>query len=167
MDAIISKKSLSKLINESVSEKIIQQMIKEDLSLLSEVYAHPNSEYICFSEFPIGAGVADFVVFTGRSRMEVIIIEVKGANFNFSTLSSYRNMGFKINEVAQQMRTRLSYTNANYDKFRCFAHQVRKKVEKGEQIYNSLLGPNGYLHVDSNKDKTRLDPRLFPSIPCR
>ena len=148
----ISKKRFSHLIQENAIENVIQGLFKEDMSLLSEVYAYPQAEYICFSEFSIGDGFADFVVFTGRSRMEVIVIEIKGADFSFSNSSSYRNMSFKINEAAQQVRRKLNFINANYNEFRAFVHKVREQVELGRNIYNSLLGPNGYLHVDPNKD---------------
>ncbi len=84
--------------------------------------------------------------------MEVIVIEIKGANFSFSNSSSYRNMSFKINEAAQQVRGKLNFIQKNYNEFRAFVHKVREQVELGRNIYNSLLGPNGYLHVDPNKD---------------
>lgn len=77
----ITKDSIQKLINSKSSEVALQKQIKKDLSILAEVYAHPEHECICFSEFPIGDGIIDFVVFTGRSRMDVLLIEVKGADF--------------------------------------------------------------------------------------
>ncbi len=138
-------------MQENLIENVIHGVVKEDLSLLSEVYAYPQTEYICFSEFPIGNGFADFVIFTGRSRMEVIIIEIKGADFKFSNSNSYKNMSSKINEAAQQIRRKLNFINANYNEFRFFVHGIREQVESGKSMYNSLLGPNGYLHVDPKK----------------
>lgn len=152
MNQKISKKHLSSIIQENVIEKDIQEVLAKDLSFLSEVYAYPQQEYICFSEFPIGEGFADFVVFTGRSRMEVIVIEVKGANFNFSNSNSYRNISSKINEAAQQVRKKLNFIDANYKDFRTFVHSVRDSVELGKIMYNSLLGPCGELNVDPRKD---------------
>jgi hypothetical protein len=58
----------------------------------------------------------------------------------------------------------ISYNRcAEKDKFLRFSHYfrdnfhsptiaVREQVELGINIYNSLLGPNDYLHVDPNKD---------------
>lgn len=148
----ISKKYLIELVKKNPSESSIQRVIKRDLSLLSEAYAYPQSEYICFSEFPIGNGFTDFVVFTGRSRMEVFVIEIKGADFNFSNSNYYGNMSLKINEAAQQIRRRLGYINENYKEFKSLAHKVREQVEVGKSLYNSQLGPWGPLEVDPNKE---------------
>ena len=30
-------------------------------------------------------------------------------------------------------------------------HDIRLRVESGENLYNSVLSPNGYLQVDQNK----------------
>ena len=79
------KKDIRNLINIDASEKEFQNLLNSDLSLIAEVLADPKNEYICFSEFPIGRRRADFVLFTGRSKMNVFIIEIKGANFFFQT----------------------------------------------------------------------------------
>ncbi len=147
-----NQKKILQLIEENAVENVIQKELKTDLSIMSKVYAHPQEEYICFSEFPIQDGIADFVIFTGRSRMEVIIIEIKGANFNFSNSNHYRNMSFKMNEATQQIIGRFNAIEKNYNNFRVFVHKIRQQVESGIKTYNSLLCRQGYLNVDPNKD---------------
>lgn len=112
-------------------------MLKKDLSLLAEAYADPKDEYICFSEFPIGKRKADFVIFTGRSKMCVIIIEVKGANFFFSNKGSYRKINEKINICRHQILENINEISGQYyDEFRRFCHRVRQDVENGNALYN-------------------------------
>ena len=48
----------------------IQKLIKEDLSFMADYLAEPYEEYICFSNYPIGDKIADFVVLTSRSKMK-------------------------------------------------------------------------------------------------
>ena len=79
---MIRKSELQQLILAGASERQIQSLLKKDLSMLAEVYAHPSYDYICFSEFPVNNGCVDFAIFTGVSWMTVILIEVKGADFN-------------------------------------------------------------------------------------
>lgn len=78
----ISKKQLKELIDAGVSEWELDALIKKDLSLIAEIYSYPNDEYIVFSEFPVGERRVDFVIFSGRSTMDVTFIEIKGADFN-------------------------------------------------------------------------------------
>lgn len=144
--------SIQSLVNQSAKERKIQDEIKRDLSVIgtSVAFAPIKDEYIAFSEFPIGQGSVDFVVFTGRSRMDVVLIEVKGADFYF--LNSDGTIHADIHEAAQQIRERYAFINSNYEYFRREVHSIRKDVEAGHQRYNSLLGPNGFLHVDPEKD---------------
>lgn len=144
--------NIKNLIENGAIEKEIQIAFDDDLSLIAEVYSNPKDEYICFSQFPIRKCTVDFAVFTNRSRMEIVLIEIKGANFNFSNSSSYKNISRKINEAAQQLRHKITLINDNYREFRACFHKVRREVEIGTNHHNSLLGPNGYLHVDSEKD---------------
>jgi len=150
--SMISKDAILNLVAEGATEAQIQTLLKNDLSVFGEIYAQPTEEYISFSEFPIGSGRADFVVFTGTSRMDVIVVEVKGADFTFSNNDSYGNFSSKINEAAQQLRQKINHIRSGYEHFRVFAHDIRAKVEKGKNIYNSLCGPKGLLAVDPNKD---------------
>ena len=43
---------------------------------MADYLAEPHEEYICFSNYPIGDKIADFVVLTSRSKMKVCIVEV-------------------------------------------------------------------------------------------
>ena len=63
------------LIEENSQEMKIQKLIKEDLSFMADYLAEPYEEYICFSNYPIGDKIADFVVLTSRSKMKVCIVE--------------------------------------------------------------------------------------------
>ena len=148
----ISKKQITDLVSSGAIEQDIQKLLKTDLSIFGELYSSPHDEYICFSEFPVGDGFADFVVFTNRSRMEVVVIEAKGADYNLMNSTGYENFSAKTNEVLKQLRQRLSYIQDNYKEFKQFAHNVRIAVENGDKKYNSFLCPQGYLYVDENKD---------------
>ncbi len=148
----ISKRQIADLIHSGAIEQDMQRLLKADLSIFGELYSSPHDEYICFSEFPIGDGFADFVVFTNRSRMEVIVIEAKGADYNLMNSTGYENFSAKTNEVLKQLRTRLSYIQDNYNEFRKFVHNIRLEVEGGVKKHNSFLCPQGFLHVDADKD---------------
>lgn len=144
--------NIASLVAQGASERELQTELKRDLSILGAACAHPaiKREYIAFSEFPIAHGKVDFVVFTDRSRMDVILIEVKGANFNY--LNSDGAVAADINYAAQQIRERFYQIQSIYEPFRREVHIIRKAVESGTQKYSSVLGPNGYLHVDPEKD---------------
>ena len=146
----MSQSSIMNLVVQKASERELQIELKSNLSILGAAYAHPKDEYIVFSEFPISHGNVDFIVFTGRSRMDIILIEVKGANFNF--LNSDDTIAADINIAVQQVRERFYEIQRNYESFRRDAHDIRKAVEGGEQRYNSTLGSYGCLLVDSEKD---------------
>ena len=148
----LSKQKISEFLLDNPMEKALQHFLRDDLSVFGETYSEIDDEYICFSEFPIANGFVDYVVFTGRSRMRVILIEVKGANFNLVNKSGYRDFSKKIFTAEHQLIKRLTDIESDYEGFRNFVHELREKVQNGEKHYNSLLGPNGYLDVDPNKD---------------
>lgn len=143
---------LTAAIENGASESKLQALIKSDLSIIGDFYSQPSEEYICFSEFPLSDGFVDFVVFSGRSRMDVTLIEIKGADYNLINGNSYEDFSAKTNQAAQQIRKRLGYIHRNYEKFREFVHNVRHTVEQGRIKYNSLIGPRGKLGVDPKKD---------------
>ncbi|MDG2850078.1 DUF4263 domain-containing protein [Vibrio parahaemolyticus] len=122
------------------------------MSVFGDFYSQPNEEYIVFSEFPILDGSVDFVVFSGRSRMDVTLIEVKGADFNIINSTGYKSFSAKTNEAIDQVRNRLGLIYRDYNDFRKIFLDIKNKVESGEQIHNSLVGPKGKLQVDDNKD---------------
>lgn len=148
----LSKTEIEHLVLVGAGERELQTELKKDLSLIAEVFAFPQAEFIAFSEFPVGEGNVDFVLFTSRSRMEVVLIEVKGAEFSFSNKDG--SIAADINYAAQQIRERFYHIRSNYEFFRRNCYDIRRAVEAGITKYNSLLGPNGYLHVDPDKDIT-------------
>lgn len=149
---MISKSSLQAAIDNGASETEIQGLIKSDLSIIGDFYSQPFEEYICFSEFPLGEGFVDFVVFSGRSRMDVTLIEIKGANYNLINGNSYEDFSYKTNQAVQQIRKRIGYITRKYEEFWYFVHQVREDIENGQSRYGSLIGPKGNLGVDPQKD---------------
>lgn len=149
---MISRKAIADLVEAGAKEQELQRLLKADLSVFAEMYANPKDEYICFSEFPIADGVVDFAVFSGTSRMDVILIEVKGANFFLVNRGSYEKFASKMEEAADQIRKRLGCIFRNIEEFRRGVHKIRENVESGKSMHNSFLGPYGNLQVDPNKD---------------
>ncbi|WP_407715486.1 Shedu anti-phage system protein SduA domain-containing protein [Comamonas testosteroni] len=143
---------LKALVAERAGERAFQSLIKLNLHVVGKCFGYPSDEYIAFSEFPFGDGTCDFVVFTDRSRMSVVAIEVKGAEFAFSTEAGL--IAAEINHAAKQVRDRFSHIDGNREGFRRWAHELRRRVEGGEIAYNSVIGPHGSLLVDPLKDIT-------------
>lgn len=133
IDSMISKREIDAVVQSQAGEREIQRLLKRDLSVFGECYGKPDDEYICFSEFPLDDGLIDFVVFTGRSRMDVVLIEVKGAEFNLVKSNHYRDFNHKITEAASQVRRRLGAIYRKLDEFRVFAHEVRQRAELGDK----------------------------------
>jgi len=149
---MISKKTVADMVERGAGERELLRILKRDLSIFTEIYAKPSKEYICFSEFPVADGFVDFVVFSGRSRMDVILIEVKGADFTLLTEGKHNKFSSKIDKAGHQIRERLRVIEDDYCKFRTCTHQIRHDVENGNSTYNHLLGPAGRLDVDPDKD---------------
>ncbi len=149
---MISKRQVVELVERGAGEQELQRLLKQDLSMFAEIYADPKDEYICFSELPVADGAVDFVVFSGTSRMDVTLIEIKGSEFFLVNRGHYEKFASKIDEAVCQIRKRLRVVIDEIKEFRAHVHRVRKSVEKGTSHYNSLLGPIGYLEVDPNKD---------------
>jgi hypothetical protein len=149
---MLSKQELSRVVDSGAGEAELHRLLKNDLSIFSEVYADSGDEYICFSEFPVESGFVDFAIFSGRSRMDVILIEIKGADFHLTTTGSYKNFASKTNEAIQQIRTRVGIAYRNMEKFRRDVHMIRQRVEAGETLHGSFVGPYARLEVDPNKD---------------
>jgi len=149
---MINKSAIANLVEKRPGERELQWLLKQDLSVFAEIYADPKDEYICFSEFPLAGGVVDFVVFSGRSRMDVTLIEVKGAEFHLVNQGHYDKFSSKIEVAIDQIRKRLRYVIDDIKEFRAEMHRIRQTVENGKPTHNSLLGPHGHLEVDPNKD---------------
>ncbi|OSI35549.1 Shedu anti-phage system protein SduA domain-containing protein [Neisseria dumasiana] len=155
-----SKKDLINLIEQGYAEQEILAFLKQDLSFFGEVYANPEDEYIVFSEYPVEKGskskdgFVDFVLFTGRSRMDVILIEVKGANFNLFNQSGYGQPHADISKAEQQIRDRLrAVYYEDMPVFRRKCHIFRGEAENGKlKLKNYLVGAEGKLYVDPNKE---------------
>lgn len=150
--SMIPKRQLANLVESSATEQELQKLLKQDLSIFGEIYADPKEEYICFSEFVLDAGRVDFVVFSGRSRMDVTFIEVKGADFYLLNQGHYNKFSSRIEEAADQIRARLRHVIEDIKGFRLRAHQIRVQIENGGSVFNSLMGPEGRLLVDPDKD---------------
>ncbi|MEB6480242.1 Shedu anti-phage system protein SduA domain-containing protein [Acinetobacter vivianii] len=150
-DSMVSKDEITRMIDSFSNELELQKLLKKDLSIFAEAYTD-NEEYICFSEFPIGDGFVDFVIFSGRSRMDVTLIEVKGANFNLVNTNHYKNFNSHISKASSQIELRVGNIFKNLEYFRGFFHNIREKAERNEKLHNSFIGPAGALLVDPNKD---------------
>ncbi|WLD69614.1 DUF4263 domain-containing protein [Pseudomonas sp. OVF7] len=151
-ESMVSRAEIEELIEAGAGEREIQRLLKRDLSIFGEAYAKPDDEYICFAEFPVGDGQVDFVVFTGRSRMDVILIEVKGANFNLLNADHYKAFNHKVNQAAAQIRDRISHIYKGGSSFRDHVHSLRERAESGEQVHSVFVGPYGRLQVDPQKE---------------
>ncbi len=147
----ISKAQVAELVQAGSGERELLRLIKSDLSILGEFYGE-DDEYIVLSEFPVGGGFVDFAVFTGRSRMDIILIEIKGADFGIVNSDLYGKFASKIEEAAHQIRERLTIVYEDYHGFRKHAHAIRAGAEAGSKLYGALLGPEIPLEVDPNKD---------------
>jgi hypothetical protein len=149
----ISKSYLQRKIGSRAGERELQWLLQTDLSILGEIYSDPKDEYICFSEFPVGDKPADFVLFTGRSKMVVYIIEIKGADFYFSNKGTYKKMNEKISKCRHQIVEKLNHINKSYySEFHQICHNARQTVESGNNIYNAQVGKQKYLQVDERKE---------------
>ncbi len=148
----ISKKKIIEFIESNPKEKDIQTLFERDLSILGDYYSNPKEEYICFSQFPVGDRIVDFVVFTGRSRMDVTLIEIKGADYNLLNKDNYETFSKKTDKAIRQITRELGYISRNYPVFRPFCHKIKKKAESGEQIYKAFIGPKGKLEASPDKD---------------
>ncbi|MCO7228546.1 DUF4263 domain-containing protein [Halomonas sp. CnH100-B] len=151
MESMIAKDSISELIESRANEQEIQRLIKKDLSLMAEAYVG-DGEYICFSEYPLADGAVDFVIFSGRSRMDITLVEVKGAEFNLVNSNHYASFNHKVSDAAEQIQKRLGVVYRNYEPFRKDAHERRLKVLSGDLIHNAFVGPNSCKGVDPEKD---------------
>jgi len=149
---MISKSLIADLVERGAGEQELQRLLKQDLSVFAEIYADPKDEYICFSEFPVADGSVDFAVFSGRSRMDVTLIEVKGAEFHLVNQGHYDKFSSKIENAIDQIRKRLRHVIDDIKEFRTHLHRFRQDVENGKTLHNSLLGPDSHLEVDPDKD---------------
>lgn len=153
---LVSKEALKRAVEARANETEIHKLIQSDLSILGDYFGRPDDEYICFSEFPLNNNYKkrriDFVVLTGRSRMDVVLVEIKGADYNLINTGSRSNFSAKTNEAVQQLRERTSCIYENYYYFRKYFYEIKAKAETGDKSYSAFIGPRGNLLVDPNKD---------------
>lgn len=148
----LNKQAVKAVLDLYPSEREISTFLKRDMSLLSECYANPKDEYICFSEFPIDSGRVDFALFTGRSRMTVSLIEIKGAQNDLCRKNHYKDFRAEVQEGRGQLIQRAAWIESNYKGYCNFVHEVLKSVKGNGRPYNAFVGPKYKLQVDPNKD---------------
>lgn len=119
---------------------------------MADYLAEPHEEYICFSNYPIGDKIADFVVLTSRSKMKVCIVEVKGADFKIVKANHYQGLNVHMNDAITQLKNHMEYINRNYSSFRTQIHEDKDKAINEEYSGNYLVGPRKNLLVDPQKD---------------
>ncbi|HFT6992673.1 TPA: Shedu anti-phage system protein SduA domain-containing protein [Stenotrophomonas maltophilia] len=151
-DGMISRSSVRALVEAGSGERELQRLLKSDLSIIAEAFTSSGDEYICFSELPFGDGFVDFAVFSGRSRMDVVLIEVKGAEFNLVNNNHYQEFNHKVLQAAGQLRSRLGLFHRDMEATRRELHRIRADAERGIRIHNAFLGPEAPLEVDPQKD---------------
>lgn len=131
-------------------DDIESRMRKIARKYLVPAYSQKEGEFIVFSEYPLGKGVVDFVVFASRSKMHIKFIEIKGADFNF--LNADGTVSKAIKNAEEQIRERFEFVRQGYENFRRESHELRRQVEGGKVIYNSVIGKYGKLLCDSEKE---------------
>ncbi|MCC4596119.1 DUF4263 domain-containing protein [Xanthomonas campestris pv. phormiicola] len=141
--------TLKQLVAANSGENDIQNHLKANLHLIGRscTYTPIGDEYLAFSEFEIQRGKVDFCVFADRSRMAVVLIEVKGADFSF--LNQDGSINALISEAARQIRERVEY--AMTDQFRQEAHEIRRLTLLDRSPFNHVKGPAGLPEVDPGK----------------
>lgn len=146
----MSYESLHALIEARAGERAIAALLKSNLHLLarSVTYGPIANEYIAFSELSIKRGKVDFCVLHDRSRMAVVFIEIKGADFPFLNQNGQVNRA--INDAAQKIRERVEVSQS--EEFRREIHEIRQQALDDRCPFNCLVGPDGLPHVDPLKD---------------
>lgn len=151
-DNAITKNELATFLASNPSERELAAFFKRDLAFFADLYAYPSEEYIVVPELKIEEGFVDYAILSGRSRMDVTLIEIKGANFDLMGSTGYRNFSYKTNEALQQVRGREGTIIRNYPKFREYFHKIREAAETGNNSHRAFCGPKGKLQVDPDKD---------------
>lgn len=151
---MISKKEINALVERGATERELQSLLKRDLSLFGELYSNPHESYIAFSEFPLVDGFVDFTLFTSTSRMEIVLIEIKGADFFLVNDDAYGEFAQSMNRAAGQIRRRVGDIYRDLATFRKQVHKIRASAQAGEKIHGAFLGPQCPLEVDPDKDIT-------------
>jgi hypothetical protein len=149
---MVSKAEIMAAVREGAGERRMQQLIRNDPSLIGEVYAPQFLDYICFSEFPIGDGFVDFLVLTGRSRMDVVLIEIKGADFKLVNAGHYAEFNAQISKAMAQIELRYREIYNALPEFHRSFHEAKSAAQAGQKIFDAFLGPGAPLEADPLKD---------------
>lgn len=152
MDKAITKSELAEFLADNPIERELAKFFKRDLAFFADMYAFPSEEYIVVPELKIEEGFVDYAIFSGRSRMDITLIEIKGANFDLMGSTGYHNISYKTNEALQQVRGRQGTIIRNYQKFREYFHGIREMIETDKHKFEAFCGPKGKLLFDPNKD---------------
>lgn len=147
-----SRSEIKRFLRTGPSERELAAYIKADMSLIAENYAITKDEYICFAELPIGEGRVDFAILTGRSRMNVFLIEIKGANKPLRRKNHYAAFRSDIMEGYDQLIQRAEWCSTHYEEVRRYMHRLREEVTEGNRPYRAFPGPSYRLEVDPEKD---------------
>ena len=151
-DTTITKSELAAFLADNPSERALAAFFKRDLAFFADLFAYPAEEYIVVPELKIEEGFVDYAILSGRSRMDVTLIEIKGANFDLMGSTGYRNFSYKTNEALQQVRGREGTIIRDYPRYRAYFHEIREAVETGNNRHQAFRGPKGKLEVDPDKD---------------
>lgn len=144
-----TKSELESFISTRPGEREILRFLGSDLTLLGEVFSSPTGEFIVVKELPLDQhGQVDFAIFTNRSRMEVVFVEAKGADFSF--LNSDKTHSAYVGKATQQIKNRFAYARDNYHKFRKDVLDIWRAVEDGKRPYQAAVGKP--VQIDPNKD---------------
>lgn len=148
-----SLKEVKKFLDSYPSEIELADFLKRDMSLFAELYAYPKDEYVCFAEFPVGDGRVDFALFTGRSRMDVYLIEIKGAQKDLRRKNHYGEFRANVQEGRGQLIERKNWCEHHYGEFRKSVYRILNTVNSdNKRPYHAFPGPKSRLSVDSQKD---------------
>ncbi len=148
---MLTKDDLDAFFVTKPSEQAIGNFLSQDLSVFGDVFSHPTGEFVVFKEYQLDQGnTVDYVVFTNRARMEVIMVEAKGADFSF--LKANGDPNARIGDAAAKVKQRFSYAKQNYWKFRTDALDLWRKVQQGKRLHQAVVGRP--LQIDPNKEIT-------------
>jgi hypothetical protein len=146
---MITRDQFAKFLAARPGERKLSRLLARDLSLLADVFAKPSGEYVVFKEYQLDhKNTLDYVVFTNRSRMQLVFVEVKGADFPF--LNADGSHSAFVGKAIQQIKRRFAYAKQNYWKFRTDAHAVLHQVRSGKRPFQACMGKD--LEVDEDKD---------------
>ena len=137
------------LLEQKPSERSLLNFLASDPTVFADVYARPAKEFIVFREYELTVDdKVDFVIFTNRSRLEVIFIEVKGADFNF--LNTDGSLNAKVSNATHQVKRRFGVTKDRYSVFKSDVIKNWRRVNEGARPYNAVVGEP--LDIDPEKD---------------